>query len=66
MLTYEEFCKKYPPSFELQLECLYDSIEARKWWPDEYKTQDELIEKEMLKEYDAYCQLIKQKGLTEI
>ena len=66
MLTYEEFCKKYPPNLEFELECLYESIDARKWWPEHYKTPEEIMEREMRKEYAAYCQLMKQKGLTEI
>lgn len=66
MLTYEEFCKKYPPSRELELDCLYESIRLKQSGPLHYKSTDELIQKTMLEEYKAYCHLIEQKGLTEI
>ena len=65
MLTYEEFCKEYPPTRELELDCLYESIRLKRCGLLHYKSTDELIQRTMWEEYKAYCQLMKQKGLTE-
>lgn len=61
MLTYEEYVEMYPPSKELELDCLYESIRTRQSY---YISTQDLIEKSMRKEYQAYCELMKQKGLV--
>ena len=62
MLTYKEFCNEYPPSKELELDCLYESIKLKLAGHLHYISTSELIERSMKKEYNAYCQLMKQKG----
>jgi hypothetical protein len=66
MLTYEEFYKEYPPSEELKMDCLYESIRLKLVGHIFYKSTDELIQKAMHEDYKAYCQFMKQKVLTEV
>lgn len=54
-MTYEEFCKKYPPTDELLADCLYESLNQQYIHKNQIGCFD-LVEIEMKKEYEAFLQ----------